>query len=189
MADTREKLSTVSVGLHWVIALAMIGMVAFGLILEAMPRGESKSGLLQIHKSIGALVLAVALLRLVWRALQGLPAHVGDYAAWEKVLAKATHTFLLFATLAMPLTGIASSIGNARAINIFGFPFIPQLLAQKNEAVAFWGQACHAVLGKLIIAAVLLHVAGALKHHILDRDGTLKRMLGQRVAPTSTDHA
>lgn len=185
MTDTREKLSGVSVALHWVIALAMIAMVAFGLILEDMPRSDGKSALIQIHKSIGVIVLALALWRLAWRARQGMPDHVGSYTAVELTLAKATHGVLLAATVLLPLSGILLSIGSARAISIFGIPFIPQLLATKNELLASVGHVSHAILGKLVIAAIILHVAGALKHHVVDRDGTLRRMLGQRVTPTT----
>jgi cytochrome b561 len=185
MSDTREKLSGLSVGLHWIIALAMIGMVAFGLILEEMPRSDGKSALVQLHKSIGVTVLGLALVRLFWRVRQGMPAHVGVYTALEQTLAKVTHAFLLLATLLLPLSGLLASIGNARAVSLFGMPFIPQLLAQKNELLAKIGGASHAILGKLIIAAILLHVIGAVKHHLVDRDGTLRRMLGARVTPTS----
>lgn len=183
MNDTPEKLSVASIGLHWIIAIAMIGMVAFGLILEDMPRSDGKSALIQIHKSIGVIVLMLAAWRLAHRVKQGMPAEAGLYTAMEKMLAKITHAFLLLATLALPLSGIVYSIGSARPISIFGIPFIPQLLAQKNETIAAIGKGGHAILGKLIIVAILLHVAGALKHHVADRDGTLRRMLGARVEP------
>ena len=185
MLDSREKLSGATVGLHWLIAIAMIAMVAFGLILEDMPRSDGKSALIQIHKSIGVIVLAVASWRLVRRVRIGMPPHVGTLTALEETLAKITHSFLLFATLALPLSGIVYSIGSARPISIFGVPFIPQLLAQKNELLATIGKGSHAILGKLIIVAIILHVVGALKHAIADKDGTMKRMLGQRVTPTS----
>lgn len=185
MSDTREKLSGTSVGLHWLIAVAMIAMLAFGLVLEDMPRSDGKSALIQIHKSIGVIVLFAALWRIVWRARQGMPAHVADYTALELKLARLTHAFLLAATVLLPLSGILLSVGSARPIAIFGIPFVPQLLAEKNELLAQAGHVGHAVLGKLVIAAIVLHVVGALKHHLVDRDGSLRRMLGARVTPSS----
>lgn len=185
MWDTREKLSAKSVGLHWLIAAGMIGMTVFGLILEDMPRSDGKSALIQIHKSIGVIVLVFAVWRIVWRARQGMPDHVGIYTALEQKLARLTHAFLLAATVLLPLSGILLSVGSARPIGIFGIPFVPQLLAEKNELLAKAGHASHAVLGKLLIVAVMLHLAGALKHHLVDRDGTLRRMLGARVTPSS----
>lgn len=183
MPDTREKLSTVSVALHWVIAIAMIAMVAFGLILEDMPKSDSKSALVQIHKSIGVLVLLLAVVRLTWRVRKGMPEDVGLTTAAQRMMSKAIHGLLLLATLLLPISGIMMSIANAKAISIFGIPFLPQLLAQKNEVMAKAAGLMHGLGGKLVIALVLLHVAGALKHHIVDKDGTLKRMLGQRVTP------
>lgn len=185
MVDSRERLSGVTITLHWLIALAMIAMVVFGLILEDMPRSDGKSALIQIHKSIGVIVLVFAVARLFWRAKQGMPAHVGIYSSIEQKLAKITHATLLASTLLLPLSGILLSVGSARPINIFGIPFVPQLLAEKNELLAQIGHAGHSILGKLLIAAVVLHIAGAAKHHLVDRDGTLRRMLGARVTPGS----
>lgn len=181
MNDTRAQFSRKTIALHWVIALAMIAMVVFGLVLEDMPRSENKSALLQLHKSIGVVVLALALWRIVWRLRQGMPETVAKLTGPQTRLMHATHGFLLLCTLLLPLSGIVSSIGNARAINLFGYPFIPQLLATKNEVLAKIGGTSHAILGKLIIAAIVLHVAAAVKHHVVDRDGTLRRMLGANV--------
>jgi cytochrome b561 len=182
--DTREQLSPLSVALHWAIGLTMIGMVVFGLILEDMPRSDGKSALVQIHKSIGVIVLAFAAWRVTRRLMMGLPAHVGVYGTWEQRLAKGTHYFLLFATLALPLSGLLFSIGSARPVNVFGIPLIPQLLAVKNEMMVAVGKGAHAILGKLLLLALALHIAGALKHHFKDRDGTLRRMFGARVTPS-----
>ena len=185
MNDTREQLSHKTVALHWVIALAMIGMVTFGLILEDMPKGDTKSSLIGVHKSIGVIVLALALWRLTWRLRQGMPQTVSILTPLQARLAHATHGFLLLCTLLLPVSGLLYSIGSARPVSVFGIPFIPQLLASKNELLASIGKGGHAILGKLIIVAILLHVAGALKHHLMDRDGTLRRMLGARVDPAS----
>lgn len=182
--DTREKLSPSTVGLHWIIAIAMIGMVVFGLVLEDLPRSPQKGALVSLHKSIGVAVLAFAAWRLVRRILIGLPQHVGNYTAWEKRLSAGTHWFLLFATIALPVSGMLYSIGSAYPIDLFGVPFIPKLLAAKVPMLADGAKAAHAILGKLIIVALVLHIAGALKHHIVDRDGTLARMMGKRVTPT-----
>lgn len=184
MSDTKEKFSTTTVALHWFIAIAMIAMVVFGLVLEDMPRSDSKSALVQLHKSIGVVVLALALWRLVWRLRQGMPETISILTPLQARLAHATHGFLLLCTLLLPVSGIVMSIGSARPISLFGMPFIPQLLATKNETLAAIGKGGHAILGKLIILAIVVHVAGALKHHIVDRDGTLRRMLGARVNPT-----
>ena len=192
MTDTREKLSPVSVGLHWLIGLTMIGMVIFGLVLadglpEDFPKAD-KAALVGLHKSIGMLVIVFASWRLFRRMRMGLPGHVGRYAGWEQQLARTIHYFLLFATIALPLSGILYSIGSARPIGVFGIPVIPQLLAEKNVMLASVSHGTHEIVGKLLLLAVALHIAGALKHHVMDKDGTLKRMLGVRIVPSATSH-
>jgi cytochrome b561 len=189
MLDTREKLSPVSVGLHWLIGLTMIGMVFFGMYAADLPTPDAASKVVKgnyigLHKSIGVLVLLFAAWRLTRRVRQGLPENVGVYKTWEQHLAKATHYFLLFATLALPLSGILYSIASARPIDVFGVPFIPKLLAEKNAGLATTLHGVHEIMGWLLLGAVALHIAGALKHHIVDKDGTLRRMLGARVEPT-----
>jgi cytochrome b561 len=191
MRDTREKLSPLSVGLHWAIGLTMIGMVIFGMIIadwhpaatDAAAKA-AKSNYIGIHKSIGMIVLLVAAWRLTRRVRQGLPQHVGVYKTWEQHLAKTTHYFLLFATLALPVSGIIYTLSSARPIAVFGVPVIPQLVAEKIPALASFARGTHDIMGKLLLLAVALHIAGALKHHIVDKDGTLRRMLGARVEPT-----
>lgn len=186
MSDTREKLAPLSVALHWIIGLTMIGMVFFGIWLADLPKGYAdKAMLLGLHKSIGVLVLAFAFWRLVRRLRMGLPVNVGSYKAWERMLAKGVQVFLLFATLALPVSGIVYTVASGRAIDLFGLPLIPVLMA-KNADIASMARGAHDVLGKLLLLAVAFHIAGALKHHVLDCDGTLKRMLGARVVPPAT---
>jgi cytochrome b561 len=185
MTDTREKLSPLSVALHWVIGVTMIGMVFFGLWLADLPKGyPNKSDLTGLHKSIGMIVLVAATWRLWRRVLMGLPVNVGFYRVWERVSAKAIHVFLLFATLALPLSGVVWMIANTRPIAVFGVTVVPQLLTEKNQALVSFSRGTHDIMGKLLLLAVAFHIAGALKHHIVDRDGTLRRMLGARVTPT-----
>jgi cytochrome b561 len=186
MSDTREQLSPASVGLHWVIGVVMIGMLAFGLVLEDMHPADAagkaaKSFYMGIHKSIGVSILVFAIWRFARRIRLGLPEQVGVHKTWEKRLSHAVMAFLLFGTLAMPLSGILMSIAGARAVNVFGIPVIPQLLAEKNVALSSFAGGVHGLAGKLLILAIALHIAGALKHHIVDKDGTLRRMMGARV--------
>jgi len=183
MGDTRERLSGVTIALHWAIAILIIGMLAFGLFIDGMERGPVKSELIGVHKSIGAIVHLLAAARLFWRLRHGLPAPLGAFAAWETWAAKITLAVLLLGTLAMPLSGIAYSIASARSIDVFGLPFIPQILAGKDEALAETAFMVHGLLANVLIAAIAVHILGALKRHYFDRDGTLRRMLGRRVEP------
>lgn len=184
MADTREQLSPVTVGLHWIIGLTMIGMAIFGLWMADLPKGDFKGQMVALHKSIGVLVLVFASWRLLRRLRIGMLLPVGAYATWETVLAKLVGLFLLLATLVLPLTGIAMTIAAARPLSVFGVQVLPQFLAERDQTIGKLMGGSHELIGKLLLVVVALHIAGALKHHVMDKDGTLRRMMGARVTPT-----
>src|SRR5918911_358649 len=98
MRDTRERLSATTVWLHWAVAAGMIGMIAFGMYAEELPKGPNKSALIGLHKAIGVVFLPLAAARLAWRWGQGFPPYLSDLRAWEEAAAKAIHVFLIFAT-------------------------------------------------------------------------------------------
>ena len=180
MRDETTKLSAMTVGLHWLLAIAMIAMLAFGLVLEDMERGAAKSALMWWHKGFGVTILVFAAWRLGWRMMNGLPTLPGrGTSGWQESAAVAVHWFLLLGTLLMPISGMMLSLGGGHPIDVFGLFTIGPW--QKNDGLHEVGEAIHGLGGKLLILAVVLHVAGALKHHIVDRDGTLRRMLGASV--------
>lgn len=181
-SDTRTKLTSTSVALHWLVAVAMIAMLAFGLYLSQMERGDAKSALVQVHKSFGSLILFLVMARIWWRIRQGALPPLRDRPRWRQIVAKASHHFLLFATIAMPISGFIRSIGRGRAIDIFGVPFIPQLLTERNDTIGAIGSTAHEMIAYATIAVLFVHILAALWHHFVDRDGTLRRMLGARVA-------
>ncbi len=177
MAPITDRLSSLTIALHWLIALAVIGMLAFGLYLEDQPRGLDYERLVGWHGAIGVVVLVAGALRLSWRLTEGMPAPLGEPLSWQTLLAKAVHWFLIAAIILMPVTGLMMSLGHGRMINVFGLfvigPFTP------DHDLADLGSSLHGKLAKLVIAALFLHAGAALKHHFWDRDGTLKRMLGR----------
>ena len=139
MSDTREQLSPLSVSLHWLIGLTMIAMVFLGLWMADLPKDYPKADKLfwiNLHKSIGILVLVVGGWRLVRRLMIGLPQNVGVYQAWEQLLAKSVHYLLLLATIALPISGILFSIGFGRSIEVFGVTVIPKIFETKQEPLA-----------------------------------------------------
>lgn len=180
MKDQNHKLSAATIGLHWLIAVAMIAMLTFGLILEDMPKGEAKSALIWWHKGIGVAVLAFALWRFGWRLVEGFPSALSRAPAWQERVAGATHWLLLLGTLFMPISGMMMSLGKNRPIDVLGLFTIPAIGEQ--PVLDQVGQVIHGLGGKLLIAAIILHVVGALKHQLVDKDGTLARMTGRLVA-------
>ncbi|MBY5933952.1 cytochrome b [Tateyamaria omphalii] len=160
---------------HWVLALAMIGMLGFGLYLEysGLPR-EEKRPLVGIHRSLGVLVLILGLWRVGWRLFRGFPGAVGNMPAWQERAARTAHWVLLAGILLMPASGVAFTVFRGNALSVFGWFEIPA------QAEIPWivssASFVHTYLGHALAFIVVLHIAAALKHHFVDRDLTLRRM-------------
>ncbi len=180
MQTFAAPLSRPTIILHWLVALAIIGMLVFGLYLEDYPRGPDKDVLLAWHSTFGLLILGLGIVRLGWRLMEGLPKGVAPMPAWQEKLAGLIHAFLLAAVIIMPLSGVVTVLGHGRTVDVLGLFTIGPMAASHTLAEA--GEIVHAVLSKLMILTIGLHAAAALKHHNLDRDATLARMLGRRAA-------
>lgn len=178
--DTRAKLSNSTVILHWLIAFAMVGSLAFGLYLEELPRSPDKGALIGIHKSVGVLILVLAFYRVLHRLRNKLPQPLTVTPRWQHNSAIVAHIVLLAGTVLMPVSGIIMTVGGGHPVGVFGLDLISG--GEKNEMLKDIGKAAHGLGGKLLILMVVLHVIGTLKHHFIDKDGVLRRMLGVRVS-------
>ncbi|WP_299965902.1 cytochrome b [uncultured Roseobacter sp.] len=175
MPETKEY-SSVSRFNHWIVAIAMIGMLGFGLYLEfgGLER-EAKRPLVGIHRSIGVLVLTFGIWRVGWRLGQGFPAPVAAMPDWQLRGAKAVHWSLLAGIVIMPASGIVFTVFRGNPVSVFGWFEIP---AQSEISwIVSVASALHTYVGYLLVAVVVLHVGAALKHHFIDRDTTLRRMM------------
>ncbi|EAR62096.1 cytochrome b [Neptuniibacter caesariensis] len=176
---SHNKLTHTMVGLHWLVALMMIGSIAFGIYIEELPRSDIKFEYIQLHKSIGILVLIFAIIRIVNTSKNGLPSQLGTPKKRQDQIAKIAHIVLLAGTILMPVSGVMMSIGGGHSVALFGLNLIPS--GEKIEWLGSMGYALHGIGGKLMIAAILLHIAGALKHSLINKDGTMRRMMGKAV--------
>ena len=174
MTSGRPAPSRFSVALHWLVAASVICQLALGFWLSTLPKGPEKGEWVQMHKSIGLIVFALALVRIAWRMRVGFP--VALTAGWERHAARLSHLALLGATIVMPVSGVVRSLAYARPVSVFGWPVVPQLLAEKNEGLYAVVAATHDVSAWALIALLALHATAALKHHFVDRDDTLSRM-------------
>lgn len=179
MRDTHSKFTFTTVSLHWIIAIVMIAMLGFGLYLESLPRSPEKGELIGLHKSVGALLLILAVARIYWRFLNKFPKPISDLTNWQKTLANVAHWFLILGTVFMPVSGIMMSVGAGFGLSVFGFEVFAR--GDKIELLNQVGHIIHGLGGKLLIAFVLLHIAGAVKHQMIEKDGTISRMLGKKI--------
>ena len=180
MKDTFEKFTLTTVSLHWIIAIGIIAMLAFGLVIEDMPRSPEKGELIGLHKSFGVLIFVLAVARIGWRVRNKFPEPLSLMPNWQEKLAKITHWVLILGTVLMPISGVFMSIGGGHSVGIFGLELIAGS-EDKIEVLSEIGKVMHGLGGKLLIGFIILHFAGALKHQFIDKDGTLQRMLGKTI--------
>ena len=190
LANTAQTFGTVARTLHWLTALLILTAIPLGLIANALPydTGEAlalKAQVFSAHKTIGVAAFAVALARICWALSQARPAPLHPDRRLETRLAEAVHWLLYISLLTVPLSGWihhAATTGFAPILWPLGqsLPFVPQ-----SETVANVAASLHWLFTKLLTAAILLHVAGALKHHLIDRDATLRRMWRGTPAPAT----
>jgi len=180
--DTQSKLSTNTLVLHWVVGIMMIGLLASGIYMEE----NELFSFYPWHKSFGVLIATFVVLRVIWRIKNGWPSPVRNYTNIEKLLSKIVHYILIIGTVLMPVSGFIMSSMGGHGVDFFGMELIarnpdpanPQEVIALNGTFAGMGHSIHKFAGITIIVAVILHIAGALKHHIIDKDATLRRMLG-----------
>src|SRR3990170_2071481 len=167
----QQRYSLVAILLHWAIALALGFQLALGF---SMPKDERGFALFQLHKSVGITILLLTLARVAWRLARRPPPAVEG--GFQGFLAKAVHTLLYVFMIGMPLTGWAVvSTSRIEIPTLFWgaipWPHLP-LPGSLNEAF----EETHELLAWIGIALIALHVAGALRHQFLVRDGLLRRM-------------
>jgi len=162
--------------LHWLIALLVLGMLGVGLYMTDMRLSPQKIQLYMTHKSVGLTVLALMLLRLVYRLKNPPPPLPASVAGWQKTASHASHAFLYLLLFAMPISGWLMNGASGFPMKYFGLVRVPDLLARNQESLALF-KTVHFYIAWTLIAVITVHVLAALKHHFIDRDSVLRRML------------
>jgi cytochrome b561 len=176
-STTRHGL--IAIALHWLVALTVFSLFGLGLWMTGLDYYHSwyKQGP-WLHKSIGILLFLVVMFRLCWRIFTPPPVALSSHKSWEIKLAHMAHLLIYVLLLTIMLSGYLISTADNRAIEVFGWFEIPASITSipDQEDIAGW---VHLILASLLIGLVSLHAAAALKHHFVDRDRTLMRMLGR----------
>jgi len=174
--NTRERWGSLSQLLHWLIVALIALQATLGLTGLLLPLGMQKLAMLARHKSIGITILGLAALRLLWRWLNPTPPLPSNLRPHERFLAHFTHAALYTLLFAMPLTGWMMSSARGFPVSWFNMAQLPDLVP-KNETLYGVLVTTHAALAIALGLIVALHIAGALKHHFVLKDDTLRRML------------
>lgn len=176
--NTPDSYGLVSRANHWLSAFLFIGLIALGLYMVELPKGPERGEFYALHKSLGIGLLGLMLLRLVWLKISPNPQQISQ-TRLEHIMGHSVKGVLYLAMLALPLSGWLMSNSGGHEVAFFNLFTLPTLVGE-NDTVHGIAEAIHANFGVLMIAVIALHVAGALKHHFVYRDNTLKRMLGRK---------
>jgi len=173
--NTTRSWGTLSKTLHWIIVLLIINQWVLGQWSESLT-GLPKLKVLGYHKSFGMTILMLAVIRLAWRLMNPVPDLGAETKPWERVLAKISHVLLYGLIFAMPLTGWLMSSAKTYSVSWFNLFAFPNLVG-KNDRVYHLTNDLHHQLFNVLLAVAALHIVGALKHHFIDKNHVLKRML------------
>ena len=164
----------VAIGLHWLLALMIFVAFGVGLYMADLPLTPSRVRLFNYHKWAGVTILALSALRLAWRLTHRPPADL-PAPAWQQQAAHGTHLALYALFFAVPLVGWAYSSAAGYPIVWFGVLQLPDFVP-KDKALAELIKPWHETLAWTLMALVALHIAAAIKHQLIDKDGLLERM-------------
>ncbi len=172
--NTTTRYTPVAIVLHWLLALAIVGAFCLGLYMADLPFSPTRLKLYNWHKWAGVTILALSALRLLWRLTHRPPADL-PMPAWQAKAAHAMHFLLYAAFFAVPLLGWAYSSAAGFPVVWFGVLPLPDFVP-KDKALADTFKELHELAAWGLAVLVLAHVAAALKHQFVDRDGLLARM-------------
>lgn len=176
----------VALALHWLIALAIIAMLVLGSLMTDLPNSPQKFELYQLHKSVGMTILVASLLRLGWRLTNPPPPLPPSVPRLEAMAARTAHALFYVLMIGLPLSGwmmVSASTLNipTRIFGLVELPHLPWLATLANKKpVEDALKEVHEMAGWAMVALLLLHVAAALRHHLLLKDDILRRMLPGR---------
>ena len=196
MKQTPSRYTKTAIVLHWLIAIFIALMFVLGWYMAELPKEAPKqmaydlfdlgvytwqvaeeisprTFYFNLHKSLGLTVLALIVLRILWRITHTPPAALSSYKAIEKKVATATHHSLYLLMLAVPVTGLTMAINSKYGVKWFGIDVIAGL---DNKPVRDFFECTHEFVGIVLLVLIGIHLLGALKHKFIDKDDTMSRM-------------
>ncbi len=174
LRNTTDSYGLVSRALHWLLAALLLAVLVLGLVVDEMAKGPARTATMNWHQSLGFLVLVLVAARLLWRLANPVPRPEGT--AFASRLAVLMHWALYALMIAQPLSGWLLIQAEGHELALFGRVPLPTLMAE-SEPLEEVLEGLHGSIWMLLAIAALGHTAAALKHHFIDRDRTLVRML------------
>jgi cytochrome b561/uncharacterized protein YbjT (DUF2867 family) len=182
--DVRNARSTAATGayssiaksLHWLVFALVLVQFVIGWTMPSIRRGVIPGRLINLHLSFGVLIMAVALIRVLWRRAYPVATAAENIPRWEQALARATHLLMYALLLLLPILGWAAASARDWTVRVFDLVTLPHLIAAGTK-IGFIAGDAHVVLSYVLLGLIGLHVAAALYHYFVRRDRVLQRML------------
>lgn len=171
-----SRYTRTAISLHWLVAIVIVATFGLGLYMHELPFSPDKLRLYSWHKWAGVSIFLLVLVRILWRLSHRPPAPPANMPAWQQRAAEGVHLLLYVLMLAVPVSGWLMSSAKGVPTVWFGVLPLPDLL-DKNKELGDLLATVHKTLNLSMAALVLAHVGAAFKHHLVDRDDVLARML------------
>jgi len=172
-----ERYTRTAVILHWLIALAILGQIAFGWYLQPIQRGApERAALVNFHKSTGLVIGVLIVIRLAWRLLHKPPPLPESMPAWERSAARVNHVLLYACMLIMPIAGYTASNFSRFGVKFFNAVPLPPWGVDDRDIYAFFN-GLHVGTSYVFVTLIALHALAAARHLIFPRHGILRRMM------------
>lgn len=174
LKNSTSRYGKIAIILHWIMALLLICLVILGLYMVELPIGLEKLKMYGWHKEYGILALMLVIVRFTWRLTNKTP--YLNIPLLEKIAARTVHWLFYVFMFALPITGWLVTSAAGLPVSFFGLFVLPNLVPSDSQSLALYEE-IHEWLGYGLIATFFLHTAAALKHHFINKDDILKRML------------
>ena len=180
LRNSQQVYGWLAIVMHWLVAVAVIGLFSLGFwMVELSYYDDWYRRAPDIHRSIGVLLFAVVVLRLVWRWVNPSPRPLPNHKRWEVVSAHLAHLLLYVLMFVAMISGYLITTADGSSIRVFGWFEVPSVTGQIKGMEDVAGT-IHYWATWALVALAGVHALAALKHHLIDRDDTLRRMLGKQ---------
>lgn len=184
LVNTKTKFGFISIALHWITAVAVYAMFALGLWMVTIGYYDvwyHKAP--EMHKGVGILLMMGMVIRILWRLVSPPPAPLKSYTRTTRIAAALAHLFLYTSLITIGISGYLISTAEGKPVNVFGLFEVPATIT--NAAIqADLAGTIHLWIAWCVVIVSVLHGLMAVKHHIIDKDETLLRMLGKSSSHT-----
>jgi cytochrome b561 len=182
LRNTAESYGSLHRAFHWIMAILIIGMICVGVYIHGLDaenpaEAPTKAALGALHKATGMVILLLVTLRAIWVYTGPRPGLPDSVPRWQRIAAKSLHHTFYLLMFAMPISGYVMSSHAQKPVSIYGLFEIPPLFAEKDIEKAKEVFEIHETLAMVLLILIVAHIAIALKHHFVDKDNILKRML------------